>query len=55
MVPRLHTTVSTVSFECTPGLEIKGPTMLECLPSGAWSGSVPECTKGSYDGEIEHN
>ena len=34
---------STVSFECTSGLEIKGPTMLECLPSGAWSGSVPEC------------
>ena len=38
---------STVSFECTSGLEIKGPTMLECLPSGAWSGSVPECIKGS--------
>ena len=41
---------STVSFECTSGLEIKGPTMLECLPSGAWSGSVPECTKET-DGE----
>ena len=46
---------STVSFECTPGLEIKGPSMLECLPSGAWSGTVPECTKGSYDDEIEQN
>ena len=37
---------STVSFECTAGLVIKGPRMLECLPSGAWSGAVPECSKG---------
>ena len=36
---------STVSFECTAGLEIQGPRMLECLPSGSWSGSVPECIR----------
>ena len=36
---------STVSFECAAGLKIQGARMLECLPTGAWSGSVPTCSK----------
>ena len=36
---------STVRFECAAGLSISGARMLECLPSGAWSGSVPTCNK----------
>ena len=40
---------STVSFECAAGLEIQGPKMLECLPTGAWSGPVPTCNKPGDD------
>ena len=42
---------STVSFECSSGLVIEGARMLECLPSGAWSGAVPTCEKPGSVGE----
>ncbi len=45
----MHTPITMdlfqVRFDCAPGLAIHGAKMLECLPTGYWSGSVPTCGK----------
>ena len=39
-----ETTVETVvQFECNDGYKLKGSSTLQCLASGLWNGTTPQC------------
>jgi hypothetical protein len=38
----------TVSFSCSPGFRLFGPTSQLCLPNGTWSGLKPVCEGEDY-------
>lgn len=39
-----------ITFDCDPGLVLRGARMLRCLRTGKWSSAIPTCVPPSNGG-----